>query len=331
MDNASTISKDRDKALKILQEGGLVAIPTETVYGLGADASNASAVKKIFVAKGRPKNHPLIVHIESHKQLHHWAKEIPDAAYKLAAAFWPGALTLILQKKEHVLEELTGGFDSIALRAPNHPLALELLRAFGGGIAAPSANLYGQVSPTSAQDVYEELGESVDLILDGGRCHIGIESTIVDLSQGDAKVLRPGAITQEQINAVLKSELTTTSSAKTRAQTPHSGDKPSHYAPKARVILANEENLQELLEEWQDRSNKIGILLPKVPKNADKDLTWLAFGEDAQTQAHRLYSSLRKADHLKLDVLLVLLPKARASKGIALAIEERLKRASQRK
>ena len=326
MSKASLISQDANKALKILQEGRLVALPTETVYGLGADASNIEAVKKIFQAKGRPSDHPLIVHIGSHEAMHAWAKEIPPSAFKLAAAFWPGPLTLILQKQEQVPQEVTGGLDTVALRMPNHPLTLEILRAFGGGVAAPSANRYGRVSPTSAQDVYEELGESVDCIIDGGRCSVGIESTIVDLSDGSEKVLRPGAITQEQINAVLGSTHDEKNLyAKNEVVKRHSGDKTSHYAPRAKVILCSDENFEELLEEWQDRSSRIGVLTPKVPQNADANLTWLELGEESETQAQRLYASLRQADHLGLEVLLTLMP---PNAGLGTALRDRLKRAA---
>jgi len=319
------ISQDTKHAVEILKRGGLVALPTETVYGLAADASSADAVKKIFEAKGRPSDHPLIVHIAQAEAMEQWAKNIPDAAYKLAEAFWPGALTLILEKHSHVPKEVTGGLDTVALRVPNHPLTLQILEAFGGGVAAPSANRYGKVSPTSAQDVYEELDERVDLIIDGGRCEVGIESTIVDMCDGAAKVLRPGAITQEQINAVLGKSETKRDSAKLTPLKRHSGDKPSHYAPNAKVILCADENFEELLEECQDRSSHIGILTPKIPKNADTNLTWLELGEDMHTQAQRLYWALREADRLGLEVVLAFMPK---DAGIGRALRDRLKRAA---
>lgn len=319
------ISQDANHAVEILKRGGLVALPTETVYGLAADASNADAVKKIFEAKGRPSDHPLIVHIDSAEAMEQWAKNIPDTAYTLAAAFWPGALTLILEKRSHVPKEVSGGLDTVALRVPNHPLTLEILKSFGGGVAAPSANRYGKVSPTSAQDVFAELGEKVDLIIDGGRCEVGIESTIVDMCDGAAKVLRPGAITQEQINAVLGKCETKRDATKQTPHKRHSGDKPSHYAPNAKVILSTEREFASQLIEAQKRYSCIGVLTPKTPKNADTNLTWLELGEDMQTQAQRLYSALREADRLGLEVIVAFMPQDR---GIGRALRDRLERAA---
>lgn len=319
------ISTNISHAVDLLNSGGVVAIPTETVYGLAADARCVDSIKKIFQIKGRPSDHPLIVHIANAASLDEWAKEIPESAYRLAAAFWPGPLTLILQKKEHVLSEITAGLDTVALRVPNHPLTLELLEKFGGALAAPSANLYTRVSPTSAEDVADELGEKVDLIIDGGRCLVGIESTIVDLSDTSPKILRPGVITQEQIYEVLGKQETKNTPKKSAAKIKHPGDKLSHYSPKANLILCSEENFHELLEEWQDRSSRVGVLSSKVPQNRDQHLTWFAFGQESTTQAQRLYSSLRQADKLGVEVLLVLLPK---NSGIGVAIHDRLRRAA---
>ena len=187
-------TKDIERAGNILRAGGLVAFPTETVYGLGADASNAQAVRRIFTAKGRPTEHPLIVHIGQKKDLCVWASGIPLTAWLLADHFWPGPLTIILQKADWVPEVVTGGLATIGLRMPAHPLAISLLNSFGGGIAAPSANRFGRVSPTMASHVREELGDRVDFILDGGACVVGIESTIVDLSSGEPAILRPGEL-----------------------------------------------------------------------------------------------------------------------------------------
>ena len=227
------------RAAAILRAGGLVAFPTETVYGLGADASNAQAVAKIFAAKGRPQDHPLIVHLAGVDWLPQWAREIPPAAHKLAAAFWPGPLTLILKRAAGVPDCVTGGQDSVGLRIPGHPVALELLRAFAGeeggrrfsGIAAPSANKFGRISPTSAEHVRAELGASVDAVLDGGECEVGIESTIVDLSRGRAVLLRPGQLTAAQIAAVLGWEVEAPDAAAPRAP----GALASHYAPRTPI------------------------------------------------------------------------------------------------
>jgi L-threonylcarbamoyladenylate synthase len=177
-------------AVEILRRGGLVALPTETVYGLAADAENEIAVRRIFAAKGRPVDHPLIVHLASARQITEWARDIPEEAWKLATAFWPGPLTMVLRRSDKAADVVTGGLETIGLRVPLHPLAIELLTAFGGGLAAPSANRFGRVSPTTAEHVEEELGDEVDLILDGGPCEIGLESTIVDLSTGEPTLLR---------------------------------------------------------------------------------------------------------------------------------------------
>ncbi|HEY5290991.1 MAG TPA: L-threonylcarbamoyladenylate synthase, partial [Burkholderiales bacterium] len=229
------------RAAAILRAGGLVAFPTETVYGLGADASNPAAVAKIFAAKGRPQDHPVIVHLGSIELLPLWAGEIPAAAHKLAAAFWPGPLTLILKRAAGVSDCVTGGQDTVGLRIPGHPVALELLQAFAGaeggrafsGIAAPSANRFGRISPTTAAHVRAELGAAVEWVLDGGECGVGIESTIVDLSRGRAVLLRPGQITPAQIAAVLGDEVAQPDAAAPRVP----GAQGSHYAPRTPLHL----------------------------------------------------------------------------------------------
>jgi tRNA threonylcarbamoyl adenosine modification protein (Sua5/YciO/YrdC/YwlC family) len=189
-----------EAAAAILRQGGVVAFPTETVYGLGADASNPDAVRRIFQIKGRPADHPLIVHLSDKSQLGHWAREVPEAARLLAEHFWPGPLTLILSRNKHVSDAVTGGQDTVGLRVPGHPVALALLRAMGpaAALAAPSANRYGRISPTTAAHVREELGDSVDMILDGGPCEVGLESTIVSFTGDTATVLRPGGIPLER-------------------------------------------------------------------------------------------------------------------------------------
>jgi len=223
----SNLKEEMTKAVDILRAGGLVAIPTETVYGLGADARNPSAVQKIFQAKQRPSDHPLIVHIGEIAQLHEWAVDISPEAWLLAKTFWPGPLTLILKKAPEVSELVTGQQTTIGLRMPNHPVALTVLKEFGGGIAAPSANRFGRISPTTAEAVQEELGDAVDLILEGGQCAVGVESTIVDVSGEQIAILRPGMITAEQIVAVLKQPVLTTPKNAPRV----SGSMESHYAP----------------------------------------------------------------------------------------------------
>lgn len=208
MDAPAPSATDADIAAAAarLRAGELVALPTETVHGLGADAMNPAAVRRIFEAKGRPADHPLIVHLPDAEQMTQWARDIPREAIALAQAFWPGPLTLILKREDDVPLEVTGGQDTVGLRVPGHPLALKLLRAFGGGVAAPSANRFGRISPTTAQHVRDEfhdtLGDALT-VLDGGPCEVGIESTILDLSGEAPRILRPGAISAEQIAAVI--------------------------------------------------------------------------------------------------------------------------------
>lgn len=229
-----------DQAIGLLKAGQLIGLPTETVYGLAADANNPEAVAKIFAAKGRPADHPLIVHLGADELLSNYAREIPESAWALAEAFWPGPLTLILKKAPGVPDLVTGGQDTVGVRIPGHPIALALLRAFaqvnptGGGLAAPSANKFGRISPTAAAHVVTELGSAVSLVLDGGDCQVGIESTIVDLSRGTPAILRPGAITAEQIELVLGQTLIApvNNSESIEEATPRvSGSLASHYAP----------------------------------------------------------------------------------------------------
>ncbi|MGZ8184527.1 MAG: L-threonylcarbamoyladenylate synthase, partial [Methylobacter sp.] len=252
-----------DYAAHLLRQGRLVAFPTETVYGLGADASNPDAVRRIFQAKGRPADHPLIVHIPSVDSLNDWALTVPDAAQQLAARFWPGPLALILNKRPEVPLVVTGGQNTVGLRMPDHPVALHLLRAFGGGIAAPSANRFCRISPTQAAHVEEELGDAVDLILDGGACQVGVESTIVDLSGNRPKLLRPGHITRHEIEAVLQTELmmiTPQSEQAYQFEMRAPGMMAVHYAPVTVAMLCSADRLPEMIQELNFRNKKFGIL-----------------------------------------------------------------------
>ena len=222
-----------EHAAHLLREGELVALPTETVYGLGADARNPAALAKIFAAKGRPADHPLIVHLADATQLAQWAVDISPAAHALADAFWPGPLTLILKRHPAVPDPVTGGQDSVGLRVPAHPVALALLRAFGGGIAAPSANPFGRLSPTTAEHVRNAFGDAVT-VLDGGPCTVGIESTIVDLTAPTPRILRPGAISAEDVQRVLRAALPATlSNSLPNITTPITAATTAHATPAA--------------------------------------------------------------------------------------------------
>lgn len=278
------------QAAALLRAGELVALPTETVYGLGADAANPRAVAKIFAAKDRPADHPLIVHLADTTQIGDWARDVPDAALALARAFWPGPLTLILPKTAQVPDIVTGGQDTVGLRVPDHPVALELLRAFGGGIAAPSANRFGRISPTTAQHVEEELGARVAMILDGGPCDVGIESTIIDLSRGEAVILRPGIIGVQAIAAVIgqRPRLRGESSADSAAPRV-SGSLAAHYAPRTpmRMVAAAELALA---------GADCAILARTMECPASRHVMCIDAPFDAPGYAHELYASLRALD-----------------------------------
>lgn len=276
------------RAAALLRAGGLVALPTETVYGLGADASNAQAVAKIFAAKGRPADHPLIVHLADADSMVHWAREIPKEAIALARAFWPGPLTLILKKESDVLDDVTGGQDTIGLRVPDHPVALALLRAFssdGGGIAAPSANRFGRISPTTAQHVAEDLGDAVGIVLNGGACQVGIESTILDLSRGEAVILRPGMIGADAIAAVIGRQ---PKLPQTLADAPRvSGALAAHYAPRTPM---------RMVADLANTPVDCAVLAFTSDKPARHTGTWIKASGEAVNYAHDLYANLRALD-----------------------------------
>src|SRR6478752_2577666 len=216
-----------ETAVQALRDDELVAFPTETVYGLGANAQNPAAVAKIFEAKGRPKTHPVIVHLDTPRFLHRWVSEVPEVATKLAEKFWPGPLTMVMKRGPNVHDIVTGGQDTVAIRVPSHPMAQQLLTAFGGGIAAPSANKYGRLSPTRPEHVRDELGDSVKVVLDGGESQIGLESTIVSFEGQNVRLLRPGGVTSAQIRQVVGELLIGANVESPRVP----GSTPSHYAP----------------------------------------------------------------------------------------------------
>lgn len=303
-------------AARLLEAGKLVGMPTETVYGLAADASNPDAVAAIFAAKGRPSNHPLIVHVARDADLSHWTVRVPDEAQKLIDAFWPGPLTLILKRSSEVSAAVTGGQESVGLRCPAHPVAQALLKAFRqgrGGLAAPSANRFGRVSPTTAQHVIDEFGEpgkgSVAAVLDGGQCDVGIESTIIDLTRIDTigpALLRPGRISAEQIEKVLGVPLAQPDHAAPRV----SGSLDAHYAPQTPVVLITSSGLQATIEALQAKHKQIALLRCDA---------------DASLYAHELYAKLRALDQQGADLILVEQPPQDAAWQ---GVNDRLRRAS---
>ncbi|MEC5385948.1 L-threonylcarbamoyladenylate synthase [Uliginosibacterium sp. H3] len=291
--------EDIARAAALLRAGELVALPTETVYGLGADASNAQAVAKIFAAKGRPADHPLIVHLADADGIVEWAREIPKEAIALARAFWPGPLTMILKKEADVSDLLTGGQDTVGLRVPDHPVALALLRAFNGGIAAPSANRFGRISPTTAAHVAEELGESVALILDGGACQVGIESTILDLSRGEPVILRPGMIGADAIAAVIGRRPRLPQHAENAPRV--SGALAAHYAPRTAMRMASRAELLDPI----DPTGEHAVLSHSVESPGDQPGPWIVSGPDVAHFAHDLYANLRALDASGAQLILV--------------------------
>ncbi|HUL56100.1 MAG TPA: L-threonylcarbamoyladenylate synthase [Usitatibacter sp.] len=294
---------DVASAARLLAAGELVAFPTETVYGLGADAANAAAVGKIFALKGRPANHPVIVHVAGTHGLRDWGHDVPSAAFVLAERFWPGPLTIIVKRASRVPMIVTGGQESVGLRCPLHPLAQELLRDFeragSGAIAAPSANRFGHVSPTTAQHVREEFGPSLP-VLDGGACEIGLESTIVDLSRGAPVLLRPGAVTRAQIERTLGGKLGDRDEHAPRA----SGTLAAHYAPQTALTLMSPASLDADVR----NSGNVAVLALRDPPVGSKALFWIAASGDPSTYAHDLYANLRKLDDAGAKRILVEAP-----------------------
>jgi len=289
-----------ERAIRVLRGGGLVAFPTETVYGLGADASNATAVARIFEAKGRPASHPLIVHLAGAHALADWARDVPETAVRLAERFWPGPLTMILARAPGVLDAVTGGQDSVGLRVPSHPVAQALLQGFAGGIAAPSANRFGRVSATTAQHVRDELGERVDLVLDGGACPVGIESTIVDLTGGSPVLLRPGRISTQEIEAALQTSMGRANAASPRA----SGTLAAHYAPRVPLRLVSGGTLDAAVREAAARQPV--AVLARHPRPAYSNATvWMVAPLDALEYARLLYAGLRQLDASGCGLILV--------------------------
>jgi L-threonylcarbamoyladenylate synthase len=317
------------RAAALLRRAELVAFPTETVYGLGADASSREALSKLYATKGRPADHPVIVHLFSFSQVKEWAVDVPDFLEPLAQRFWPGPLTVVLRRSSRVLDQVTGGQDTVALRVPAHPIALALLREFGGGLAAPSANRFGRISPTRADDVTRDLGDAVSLVLDGGSCQVGIESTILDLSGGGtARILRPGMILSTDIEAVtgvpVESMTSQTAQAKTQIRVP--GALPSHYAPQTPLILLPPSLLIAGVEKLLKQQPKQLAVLAFQPDSANQaQVAWHQAASEPNAYARELYWQLRRLDALKAEWIVVEQPPDEAQWS---GIIDRLRRAA---
>jgi L-threonylcarbamoyladenylate synthase len=310
-------------AAQLLKEGSLVAFPTETVYGLGADATNVAAVARIYEVKGRPADHPLIVHIADLKYLEQWISDIPQYAIALARKFWPGPMTLILQRSDLARDFVTGGQGTVGVRIPDNSLALGLLEAFhklgGAGIAAPSANRFGQVSPTTVDAVKEELGSHLsekDLILDGGPSEVGLESTIIDCTGDLPRILRPGAITNAMIEEAtglkVPNSLDEQSDDFKEETIRVSGSLENHYAPKAKVILDQQPIADSGFIALESIDTPDGVIRLAAPKSVEEF-------------ARVLYSALREGDHQSLEAIYIAQP---AGEGLAIAIRDRLSRSA---
>ena len=310
------------EAAAVLRVGGLVAFPTETVYGRGADANNARAVERVYSVKGRPADHPIIVHIASAAALDQYATDVSDAARRLANACWPGPLTLVVPRREGtIVAQVTGGRPTVALRVPAHPVALALLEEFGGGVAAPSANRFGRVSPTTAVHVRADLGPDVDLVLDGGPATVGVESTIVDCSQDRPAILRLGGVDAAAIERILGVRL----ARLTRGEVAAPGTLERHYSPAARVIVLEPHEVAGRATSLLAQGERVGLLAITPPEDLPPGLLILPVPSGAEEYARVLYARLREADDRALDTLLAVAP---PPDGIGAAVTDRLARAA---
>ena len=298
-----------DHAVRVLKDGGLIGLPTETVYGLGANAENDDAVRRIYAVKGRPLGHPLIVHLAP-GALDGWVHEVDLRIRCLAEAFWPGPLTIIAKRGLRAHDLVTGGEDTVGIRIPSHPLALDVLKKFGGGIAAPSANRFGSVSPTTADHVKTDLGNDVDFVLDGGPCTVGVESTIFDCTSKQGRILRPGAISQEALEDMLGEKVQlATHASDVRAP----GLLASHYAPNAEVRIVDPAELTSAIAHATHAKLRFDVLDLRASQAPLEQL------------AQALYAELRRADEASLAQLIVTLPQER---GLGVAIADRLRKAA---
>jgi L-threonylcarbamoyladenylate synthase len=293
------------------------------VYGLGADADNDGALARLYAVKGRPGEHPVIVHVGAPEQLDEWAADVPVAARRLGDALWPGPLTIVVRRAGRVLDAVTGGGDTVGVRVPDQPVALALLRAFGGGIAAPSANRFGHVSPTTAADVRADLGDDVDVVLDDGPCTVGVESTIVDCTGDQLVILRPGGITRERVEEVSGQAVGVRSDGLVRAP----GTLKSHYAPETTVLVVDRQELTERATALLAAGERVAVLAPGPIPAFPADVLVLDVPAGADEYARVLYARLREADRRGVDVLLAVPP---PDTGVGVAVGDRLRRAAGR-
>ena len=317
-------------AAALLKAGAVVAFPTETVYGLGADISNPSAVRRIFEIKKRPADHPLIVHLARSSSLPHWARHVSEQAWRLAERFWPGPLTLILPRSPCVPENVTGGQDTVGLRVPDHAIALALLDALGPerALAAPSANRFGRISPTTAAHVHEELGEAVDMILDGGPCRVGLESTIVGFEGEIAIILRPGGIPLAALAEVLNGKVVVAEGAKRTTRVP--GSLSSHYAPLTPLELLPQDSIERRTASLVAKGLRVAVIgwsdqhFPSDNGENEK-VAYFSMPAEPEGYGRQLYAALRQLDQQRFDFLLVETP---PDETAWMAIRDRLQRAS---
>jgi len=314
---------DITRAVDALRRGRLVAFPTETVYGLGADAAHPDALARLYAVKGRPAEHPVIVHVAEPVQLAEWAAHVPRAARLLADALWPGPLTLVVPRAARVPDGITGGGDTVGLRVPDQPVALALLRAFGGGIAAPSANRFGHVSPTTAAAVRADLGDDVDVVLDDGPCRVGVESTIVDCTADELVILRPGGVTRERIEEVSGRPAAIARDSPVRAP----GTLKSHYAPDAAVLLVDRDGLPDRAAALVAAGQRVAVLAEEPCPSLPAGVIVLDPPADVDDYARVLYARLHEVDRQGVDVLLAVPPR---DTGLGTAVADRLRRAAGR-
>lgn len=313
--------REIERAVKVLAEGGLVGLPTETVYGLAADAQNELAVRRIFAVKGRPATHPLIVHVASSDAARKWVSHFPPSAELLAQAFWPGPLTLVLPRSRKASDAVTGGQDTVALRVPKHEVALQVLEAFRGGLAAPSANRFGKLSPTRAAHVRDDLGAQVDLVLDGGPCVVGVESTIVDLTGTAPRLLRPGGLSLESLERVLGAKVALDSTGAPRVP----GSLEAHYAPRAGLRIVASGQVDSEASALRATGQKVATLRRGTAGPGDGGSFDIGLSDEDAARA--LFATLRDIDSRGFDVIVCEQPDA---SGLGLALRDRLSRAAVR-